>query len=66
MSIEKLNRAAWAAGCAMAPPAELFDEAGPANTAKGWVGAKHAQQTPEPARSWLRDMFAGWSQKQPA
>lgn len=67
MSIEKLNRAARAAGCAMAPPAELFDEAAPPQATGGWQAAKHTAkpQTNEPAprAAWLRDMFTGWTSK---
>ena len=70
MSIDKLNRAARAAGCAMATPQELFEEQMPERPAGGWTTARHeasSSQDKQPAKSWrLRDMVAGWTSKAPA
>jgi hypothetical protein len=69
MSIEKLNRAARAAGCAMAPPEELFEEPRADRTTGGWTAARHEAQSdrqPVVRTSWLRDMVSGWTSKAPA
>lgn len=68
MSIEKLNRAARAAGCAMAPPVELFEEQTPKEVAGGWTAAKHEQAAAHPRqqRSSWRDVLTGWTTKAPA
>jgi len=66
MSMEKLNRAARAAGFAMAPPEELFAEPKVERVA-GWSEAKHVQPTADGVRSgWLREMFSGLTQRLPA
>lgn len=66
MSIEKLNRAAKAAGCAMAPPVELFEEPKAGTAATGWTAARHDAKSSEPQRSAWRELLAGWTTKAPA
>ena len=63
MGIEKLNRAARAAGCAMAPPVELFEEPKQNKVSDGWAEAKHAAVAAPQQRSGWRDLFSGWTTK---